>query len=781
MNKRITSLLLCFVMVVSLLTPAVPVYATGGNTTSATLTSDKTKAYTGDTITYTVTLGPVTKLKALAFALQIPDGLTFVENSGKVADGLAAKMSASAAMFAPTSMFVSVADANYTSSESVVLMTFQCTVDKGTSGSITAGIGYADDDADNSIFDTSYNGIAVTFTGAAVTIADRPETATTAVSLNTDTLSLVEGNTGKLTATVTPAGSSTVTWSSSNTKVATVDANGTVTAVKKGTAAIVATVGARKASCKVTVSCNHAFESVEGKASTCIKKGWNAYQKCSRCGAMKNTAGETITEIPYHTAFAAHDYSKETAITKYKATNATCEENATYYKSCSVCGAKGTETFVKIGSKLGHSKAKTYTPGKTEHWYACTVCNEKVDPKEHNYNQKDFSDTYKATDATCTEKATYYYSCICGAKGTETFTHGNPLGHTEGDTYDCDATSHWKVCTVSGCGFALEVTKEAHTLTDNKCSVCQYVVKAQQSSDDSSPSSSGKTETTENADGSTTTTVTNADGETTVKAEASVSVEAVEAAQKENKAVIVPVEVKATTDTESAPVVSVSIPKSAGEVKVEIPVTNVSSGTVAVLVNADGTEEILKTTIPTENGVDVKVSGDVTIKLVDNSKSFTDTIHHWSTDEVNFVAARNLFNGVGDHLFGVSAPMTRGMVNTVLARLSGADTEGGAHWYDKGTDWAVANGISDGTNPTGNVTREQLATMLYRFAGSPEVSGTLSFTDAASVSSYAQNAMLWASQVGILSGFGDGSVAPTAGAERAQVAAMLARYIKLVG
>ena len=121
--------------------------------------------------------------------------------------------------------------------------------------------------------------------------------------------------------------------------------------------------------------------------------------------------------------------------------------------------------------------------------------------------------------------------------------------------------------------------------------------------------------------------------------------------------------------------------------------------------------------------------------------------------------------------------MTRGMVNTVLARLSGVDTSGGANWYDKGTTWAVENGISDGTNPTGAVTREQLAAMLYRFAGSPEVHGKLTAADANEVSAYARDAMIWAMQNGIIFGVGDNCVNPGGNAERAQVAAMLARYI----
>ena len=124
--------------------------------------------------------------------------------------------------------------------------------------------------------------------------------------------------------------------------------------------------------------------------------------------------------------------------------------------------------------------------------------------------------------------------------------------------------------------------------------------------------------------------------------------------------------------------------------------------------------------------------------------------------------------------------MTRGMVNTVLARLAGVDTTSaaGQNWYDKGVAWARENGVSDGTNPNGNVTREQLATMLYRYAGSPAVSGSLPFSDADTASDYAQNALIWATQNGILNGYGDGRIGPKANAERAQVAAMMARFIQ---
>ena len=119
------------------------------------------------------------------------------------------------------------------------------------------------------------------------------------------------------------------------------------------------------------------------------------------------------------------------------------------------------------------------------------------------------------------------------------------------------------------------------------------------------------------------------------------------------------------------------------------------------------------------------------------------------------------------------------MLMTVLARYAGTDTTGGAAWYEKGMNWAKAKGVSDGTNPEVNITREQLVTMLYRYAGSPKANGSLdSFSDAASVSSYAVNAMQWAVVNGIVNG-SNGKLNPQNNATRAQVAAILMRFCEM--
>ena len=294
-----------------------------------------------------------------------------------------------------------------------------------------------------------------------------------------------------------------------------------------------------------------------------------------------------------------------------------------------------------------------------------------------------------------------------------------------------------------------------------------------------------KTETTtaSSGGGSTGTTVTKTDakGNTTTEASAKLSDQDVKEAQEKGEAVSIPVKgIAAAKDANAATKIKIDVPNNANKTTVEIPVENVTSGTVAVIVHEDGTEELVKDSKPTEHGVQLELSGSTTVKIIDNSKTFDDTKDHWSRDEVNFVAARELFNGVGGNQFGVSQPMTRGMVNTVLARLADVDTTPGQGqaWYEVGTDWAKKNGISDGTNPTAPVTREQLATLLYRYAGSPSVSGTLHAADAASVSDYAEDALLWANQNGIVNGVGSNTIAPKDNAQRAQVAAMLARYLQ---
>ena len=138
---------------------------------------------------------------------------------------------------------------------------------------------------------------------------------------------------------------------------------------------------------------------------------------------------------------------------------------------------------------------------------------------------------------------------------------------------------------------------------------------------------------------------------------------------------------------------------------------------------------------------------------------------------------KGFFTGTSDTTFAPTATSTRAMLMTVLACMNDVDTAGSDPWYAEGMEWAKENGVSDGTNPDGVITREQLAVMLYRDAGSPEVAETkLIFSDAGEVSSWATDAVNWAVRNGILSGKGDNTLDPQGSASRAEVAQMLYNY-----
>ena len=145
----------------------------------------------------------------------------------------------------------------------------------------------------------------------------------------------------------------------------------------------------------------------------------------------------------------------------------------------------------------------------------------------------------------------------------------------------------------------------------------------------------------------------------------------------------------------------------------------------------------------------------------------------WYYDAVKYVWEHELMNGVSATQFSPNTTLNRAMIWTMLARLDGVNTDGGANWYAKAQEWAMANGVSDGTDPMGAVTREQLVTMLWRFKGEPTVDFLLTAKDADTVSSWAYEAMRWAVAEGIIEGDENGMISPTATATRAQAAAII--------
>ena len=151
----------------------------------------------------------------------------------------------------------------------------------------------------------------------------------------------------------------------------------------------------------------------------------------------------------------------------------------------------------------------------------------------------------------------------------------------------------------------------------------------------------------------------------------------------------------------------------------------------------------------------------------------------WFYSDVKYAYETGLMTGTSADAFSPEAPVTRGMVMTILARREGIRTDRYTPWYAAGCEWAKANGISDGSNPEVPVTREQLAAMLYRYAalkGRDLTAGeNLNFTDASDVSAYALPALQWATGEKILTG-SNGALNPQAPATRAHLAAILHRY-----
>lgn len=517
------------------------------------------------------------------------------------------------------------------------------------------------------------------------------------------------------------------------------------------------------------------------------------WKECNACGALdpdnpktNHTFGEwetvtdsscTATGTKKHTCTAC-DYSETGVIDKKAHTpehhdrvEPTCTATGSIeYWQCSVCGkmfsdaACTTEVANVTLDKLPHSAGTAWEKDTTYHWHLCTSCGSEVmDKAAHTYG-----DWVTVAEATETEAGLRKRTCsVCGYEQTEeismlrfTVTVRNGSGSGEyksGETVTITADRRsgytFEKWTVNSGNVTL--AKETDSTTTFTMPAENVTVTATYRYNGGSGSGSGS---------SSGIVIKDEKGKVLGKADPDTGI------------VELPITpVPAASSSRQAEELEITIPKNT-TVKVEIPVRNVTPGTVVVIVHADGTEEIVRTSVVTKNGVALELTGSATVKVYDNSKFFTDVpAANWASDAVAFASSRELFNGTGADTFSPNAPMTRQMLMTVLARLDGTDTSGNA--YAKGMEWAIRNGVSNGSDPEGKITREQLATMLWRYAGSPSVSGRMTgFADADQISGYAEDAMLWATKAGIIGGKGNGQLDPKGYATRAEVAAMLMRY-----
>lgn len=295
----------------------------------------------------------------------------------------------------------------------------------------------------------------------------------------------------------------------------------------------------------------------------------------------------------------------------------------------------------------------------------------------------------------------------------------------------------------------------------------------------------------DNADGSSSETITTADGQ--VESEVTISDERIKAFEGD----VLPLPLPDATAPEgrtSEILLTVDLPENTA-VTVEVPLESVSMNTVAVLNREDGSEEIILNAVPGEYGLQIPLDGSATLRIVDNSKEFSDVEDgSWYSDPVAFITSRELFMGTGgEGAFSPEQPMNRAMLVTVLHQMAGEpggavssfdDVETGA-WYSTAVNWASETGIvmGDGTSfhPDQVLTREALAVMLYRYASPDSVTdtaGLVTYADYEAVNPWAIDAMSWAVENGIISGKEDNVLDPQGSASRAEVATMLMRFIQ---
>ena len=541
--------------------------------------------------------------------------------------------------------------------------------------------------------------------------------------------------------------------------------------------------------------CPNREESIKDKAAHVYTD--DADTTCNICGYVR-----TVTPPAHEHRYG--DWSKDGTNHWHECTDADCPEQSESIKdkaahiydddadtTCNVCGYVRTVTpeIVPV-SQITLNKAETSISVGNSETLTATVAPENATVKALTWASSDEDVAIVAPDGTVTAvkvgTATITATAADGSGKSATCTvtviggttPSQPGGSTGGssggsssdrDSHDSNPVIKTETKNNTDGSTTKTETRRDGSVTQTTTGKDGSVTKTETKKDGSSVIENKA------ADGSTGTVKTDKNGQT--EAAAKVSGKAVEDAKKNGEAVKVPVEVEATRNSSTAPTVSIELPKGAGETKVEIPVSNVTPGTVAVLVHPDGTEEILKDSIPTEDGIQLTVDGSATVKIVDNSKGFIDTQDHWAKDEIDFVSARGLVNGMSATIYAPNNSTTRAQLWTILARQADADLTGGNTWYEKAQNWTKDKGVSDGANPNAAINRAQMVTMLWRAVGQPTAGGTANFTDVPTDSYYAQ-AVAWAVENGITTGIGNGKFDPNATCTRAQIAAFLARSMK---
>ncbi len=405
---------------------------------------------------------------------------------------------------------------------------------------------------------------------------------------------------------------------------------------------------------------------------------------------------------------------------KYKAFEATAPETPTEktYTVTVKTAAGGTITADVTEAKAGDTVTLTATPNsgyKFSAWKvtdtegnSVTVTNDKFEMPESNVT----------VEATFTKKSSGGSSSGGGGSSkpsasNKTETTTNSDGSITTTTTDKNGTVTEITKETDGSTTVVETKKDGTvttTETDAEGNKTETVEAADGTVTTTETTTDGTvTETVENTDGSVTETVTTADG-TTVTTETdaegtTTDVTVSNDTADENGVVTLPVEVDVEDDSDDAPALTINTGDGADEATITIPLDGASAGTVAVVVNPDGTETIVRDVVVGDDGVTLTVADGTTLKFVDNSKDFDDVSRgDWFKSAVDFASSYELFGGTSADTFTPNGDMTRGMLAVVLHNLANnpdaeapADfTDVNGQYYENAVAWAAENGIISG-------------------------------------------------------------------------------------
>lgn len=463
-----------------------------------------------------------------------------------------------------------------------------------------------------------------------------------------------------------------------------------------------------------------------------------------------------------------------------------------------------------------HSWSTDWTTDKEHHWHSCTAagCPTQEDSQKNGYAAHTAGDWVVDRPAGTSHSGSRYKACtVCGYEMVrETIPAiggGNSGGNSGGSSGGSSSGGNSSGGSSSGSttgknpgGGATTTDKTTGTVTEVTKNPDGSTVTVETRKDGvvitTEEAADGSTvKTTANPDGSSQITVRRSDGTTAsvstdvkgaATAQVSLSGEAVSAARRGNGAVSLPIPAVSASSK-----VDITLPGGSGAVRLEIPVKDTAPGVVAVIVGPDGSETVVKKSSITGNGVALTLDSSAAVKIVDNSAAFSDvSAGSWEKNAVDFVSARGIFSGTGGRAFSPDGTMTRGMLAVVLHNLEGSPARGhgsyftdvGETWYTDAVQWAADQGIISGYDngrygPNDNITREQLAVMLWRYAGSPAAADKeLRFADADRAGAYAREALCWAMESSIINGDGNGLLDPRGTATRAQTAQMMMNFIQ---